>query len=588
MVTSCGQKDLLDVTVTSDLTEETVFSDSARTIAFLSDIYNNIGFSTSPTRFNNGGLDAACDEAEPYPSNVVRTTSLFAQGTVNASSVSDDAWSVCYTNIRRVNKFLMKIDANPMQDYLKPTLKAEARFLRAWYYFILVQHYGGIPLVGDDIYTQDDKINIVRNTFEDCVNYILAECDKSALVLTNTREQGQYGRISRGACLALKSRVLLYAASPLYNPATPEQTLFSDAGAFKANLIRYATYDKERWHLAALAAKEVMDLGAFSLVDTVKQLSTFVGKDSIYGSVNGFYSVFQDRVNTEYILARMQGDNAELEHAWLPPTRKDPGSNDGKNGGFPYQEFVDAFEMANGKAINDPTSGYKANDPYKNRDPRLNFSIIHDSTLHKLRQASQIFPVPITIYLDAVTLIPKSTKDAFSKGTPTGYYVYKMVNKEKAGDWFEDATKRCFPLMRYAEILLNYAEALNEWNGGPNKEVYDAVELIRKRAGINPYALKAGLNQEEMRTIIHHERRIELSYEGHRFFDVRRWLEAFGTQDQQMHGMKVLRTATTVNYEILEVSYPHKFRKCMYYWPIPEKEVGKSVGDNKLVQNPEW
>jgi len=564
MVTSCGQKDFLDATITTDLTENTVFSDSSRTLAFLTDIYANIGFSVNVTRFGNGGLDAACDESEPHSSANISTSTLFATGTINAAIVSGDAWNNCYSNIRKVNKFIQKLPTTPMVYYMKPTLIAEARFLRAWYYFILVQHYGGVPLIGDTIYAMNDNIKMTRDTYEDCINYILSECDSAALNLNPIRLRTEYGRISKGACLALKSRVLLYAASPLYNGCD----LFTGTKAHTLGLVGYPTYNLERWKLAADAAKAVMDLGAFSLLDTINPTNL---NEMGYG----FYSMFHLRYNNEEILAKMQGGNRDLEAAWQPPSRG------GSQGGFPYQEFVDAFGMANGKPITDPTSGYNQNDPYKNRDPRFDNSVLHDSSFFIMRAAT--VPTRLDFYLDENN--KGVTEDAVHAGTPTGYYVNKMVHRTTTANYV-NGTDRCFPLMRYAEILLNYAEAQNEY-AGPSKSVYDAIEAIRKRAGLSTYTLYPSLTQEQMRTIIHNERRIELSFEGHRFFDVRRWLEAADTQNKQMFGMEVKRVGKSVTYTPFKVR-KHGFRDAMYFWPIPQSEVAKSVGDNVLVQNPEW
>jgi len=577
LVSSCGQKDFLDATITTDLTEESVFTDSARTVAFLTDIYTNIGFSVTADRFSNGGLDACCDESDPQTSSSIKTTSLFATGTINAAIVTGDAWSTCYSDIRKVNQFLKHIGNAPILDMYKPTLIAEARFLRAWYYFILVQHYGGVPLVGDTIYNIDDHINMTRNTFEQSVNYILAECDTAAQVLSVTRVRQEYGRISKGACLALKSKVLLYAASPLYNgvelygmsPYFNAFSTYSASEAYKKNLICYSQYDKERWRLAAEAADSVIKLNAYSLVTDT--FNTDYNKTEL---CYGFYKVFVTRVNTEYILARMQGSNRELEIIWQPPTRG------GGTGGFPYQELVDAFGMANGKSITAENSGYNPNSPYKNRDPRLDNTVLHDSSFFISKGGSQ--PEKLMFYLDKNG--NGVTDDAVHAGTPTGYYVNKMIHRTVTANNV-NGTNRCFPLIRYAEILLNYAEAENEYVG-PTQSVYDAVEAIRQRAGLRPYKLDANLSQDQMRTIIHNERRLELAFEGHRFFDVRRWLEAASTQANTMTGMEVTRIGSQATFREFDVR-KHGFRDAMYFWPIPQSEVAKSA-DLSLVQNPEW
>src|SRR5690606_15742573 len=173
---SCEKQGFLDQTVTSDLTEELVFSDSSFTVQFLNDIYRDIGFSEHPNRFGNGGLDAASDEARPQQSTQVTTTVLFSSGTITASSVANDAWNKPYANIRKVNQILTHLPAAPMDSDQKALMAAEARFLRAWYYSILLKHYGGIPVVGDTVYAFTDHIPAKRNTYAECVDYIVSAC----------------------------------------------------------------------------------------------------------------------------------------------------------------------------------------------------------------------------------------------------------------------------------------------------------------------------------------------------------------------------------------------------------------------------
>lgn len=548
---SCGKKNFLDQTETSNLDEQTVFSDSARTVAFLTNIYIDIGFCENATRFGNGGLDAASDEAEPQKSASVTTSVQFATGTVNPSIISADAWNLCYTNIRRVNQLLKHLPGSPIPSHIRNVMKAEARFLRAWYYAILLKHYGGIPLLGDSVFSITDEIPATRYSYKDCVDYIVAECDAAAGALPLERVREDYGRASGGAAMALKARVLLYAASPLFNGGNIDP---------QSQVTGYPDDLPQRWKLAADAAAAIIASGAYSLYE-----------DNNTAPGYGFYKVFTLRVNSEYILAKMQGLNRELEKAWQPPSRE------GAQGGFPYQELVDAFGMANGKPLTDPASGYDPADPYKGRDPRLAYSVIRDQTL--LIQNNGL-KEPVNIYLG-----PDGSgvsQDAVHAGTPTGYYTNKMLDENISAN-FIHGSQRCFPLIRYAEVLLNFAEAANEYEG-PVKDVYDAVALVRKRAGLMPYELPAGLTKEQMREAIHAERRVELAFEGHRFWDVRRWKIAEQTETKVMTGMEVRRNGSNVTYTVFPVR-KHNFRKAMYLWAIPQSETAKSP---ELVQNPHW
>lgn len=551
ILSSCGKKNFLDQTETTNLNEQTVFTDSARTVAFLTNIYIDIGFAESATRFGNGGLDAASDEAEAQKSANVTTSIQFATGTVNPTIISNDAWNLPYTNIRRVNQLLKHLPGAPIPPHIRNVMAAEARFLRAWYYAILLKHYGGIPLLGDSVYAVTDKIPAVRNTYQECVDYIVSECNSVAASLPLVRIREDYGRASGGAALALKARVLLFAASPLFNGGGIEPG---------NNVTGYAVADPERWKLAADAALAVMNTAAYSL-----------NEDNTTAPGYGFYKLFTLRVNPEYILAKMQGGNRELESAWQPPSRN------GAKGGFPYQEFVDAFNMANGLPITDPASGYDPNDPYRNRDPRLAYSVIRDQ-MPLIQNTGLKEPVNIYLGPDGKGV----SQDAVHAGTPTGYYTNKMLDENIAAN-FIHGSNRCFPLMRYAEVLLNYAEATNEYTG-PTQEVYNAVELVRKRAGLQPYQLAAGLTKEQMREAIRAERRVELAFEGHRFWDVRRWKIAEQTENKQMNGMEIRRNGSNVTYTIFPVR-KHNFRKAMYLWAIPQGETAKSP---ELKQNPSW
>jgi hypothetical protein len=564
---SCKKSGFLDQTVTSSLDETSTFSDSSNAMQFLNNIYVNIGFATDPKRYHDGppittysaGLEAACDEAEGPNAASTNGFIQFATGSVNPTVVPSDAWKICYSNIRAVNQFLKHIPVIPFNSALKAQVSAEARFLRAWYYTMLMQHYGGVPLIGDTIYATADNISVKRNSYRQCVNYVLSECDAAGAVLPVTWTGAQYGRASRGACLALKSRVLLFAASPLFNNGG-----LAGGNAALDSVVAYPDADPNRWQLAADAARAVIALNAYQL---------FVDSTSKPGELGyGFQELFTKRYNTEYILNSMMGDNKYLESLWDLPSRG------GSGGSHPYQEIVDVFPMSNGLDITDPNSGYDPNNPYQNRDPRLGYTIIHDSTLRVTFGTNQ--PSPALLYINtAVTPPIASSGDAVHKGTLTGLYIYKMVDPTVINNSVGNTT-RVIPLIRYAEIALNFAEATNEATG-PTPEVYQAVESIRQRAGLRPYQLPTGLDQVQMRAVIQKERRLELAFEGFRFFDVRRWMIAEQTENQMMHGMEVDRGPGVV-YKPFNVR-KHNFTKAMYLWPLPLSEIAKSP---ELLQNP--
>jgi len=550
-MTSCKKRDFLEQTVTNTLNEESVFTDSARTMDALVGIYDDIGNFAAHNRFStSGGLAAASDEAESSLQGGGAEFIKWATGSISAINTNNDVWPVCYANIRSVNVFLKNISRSPLSAPLKERVSGEARFLRAWYYFQLVKHFGGVILVGDNIYNPDDALPGKRNTYEECVNYITSECDATANILPLVHLSQDYGRITKGACLALKARMLLYAASPLFNGgqvATDAQLKI---------VTGYAAADNQRWLKAALAAEDVQNLNAYQL-----------SEDNVTAAGFGFYRVFPLRKNNEYILAKMLPLNKDLE------TFYDPSSRSGSANAFPYQELVDDFGMKNGKPITDPTSGYNPADPYTNRDPRLAYSVLYNGGLRMDRNTKKRTPVY------TYTGSPDG-------GSKTGYYVLKMLDSASINVAGFPSTQRCFPLIRYAEILLNRAEALNEFQG-PTTVVYDLVSAIRKRAGLVPFQLPAGLTQDQMRQRIRNERRIELAYEEHRFWDVRRWKIAEQTDNRVLNGMQVTRLANgTFTYQVVPVRQ-HYFRPAMYLFPIPQSEINKSA-DRSLLQNPGW
>jgi len=573
---SC-KKNFLGATTITNLNQSTVFADSSNTAAFLANIYSNIAVSEAANSMGNGGLDAAGDEGGPGTPLPSQAT-YWASGIINAANVADNIYSTCYTQIRAVNQLLANISKTKLtlpdnQPGSRAQMKAEARFLRAWYYAILIKHYGGVPLVGNNIYNYTDPIPVQRATYAACVSYITSECDSAAMVLPYTQAGPNYGRASGGACQALKARVLLYAASPLFNGTT----LVADAGgSIDASVVGYPVADPQRWVLAKNAAYAVLRSGSYALnVDSSNKSRPGLG----------FVGLFCERSNPEYILQVMYSDidyGHQLEAFWDPPSRG------GANGAQPYQEMVDAFPMIDGKDTLTSAYKYNSQNPYANRDPRLGYTIIHDQTVLPVRlNAPNRTPVNIYLTKNADGSITNSVgADAVTFGTATGYYINKMLDTNACSTDITQRTRRCQPLMRYAEVLLNYAEAYNE-SKGPDS-AYVVLKALRARAGIQAgpdgmYGLAVGMGQTQMRTAIQLERRLELAYEGFRFWDVRRWKIAGTEENRTFHGMKVIRSGSAVTYNIFAILPQHSFSPRMYLWPLPQQEIGKS---KDLVQNP--
>ncbi|RYE18574.1 MAG: RagB/SusD family nutrient uptake outer membrane protein, partial [Sphingobacteriales bacterium] len=566
---SCKKQSFLDAVAITDLNEQTVFADSARTMDFLANIYSGVDFAFSSRRFNANdnrtGMSAACDEAEG-PVNLSDNTYLqFVSGTVNPSTIKDDVYKTSYQYVRAVNQLLSHVDTAKFSASQRSRVKGEAIFLRGWYYFLLLKHYGGVPIVGDTIYERNQPISTQRATFEQTVNYIISQCDQAQSLLSKGYGALDFGRITTGACMGLKSRVFLYAASPLYSDdnTITGQTPMTMANETTKPLVGYpnttSAQAKERWRLALDAAQAVITTGDYGLND----VETPPGI--------GFYRTFTNKLNKELIFARVDVGQ-RVEEDWAPPTRR---GLPNMQGTYPYQELVDAFPMKNGKAITEDGSGYDAANPYLNRDPRLNFTVCYNLTKKALFVGSNITMTPIQIYFSSPTI------DRVGLGTPTGYYVNKMLRDSTDANYLLSYGERSYPLIRYAEILLNYAEAKNEVDG-PSSNVLEKLEQIRERAGIDKgdghYGLNPNMTKEQMRDAIQHERRIELAFEEHRFWDVRRWKIAPTTENKLMGGMQVqLQANGTYTYQRFSVRQ-HTFNPKTYLWAFPQHEISKPGG----------
>ncbi|RZK68036.1 MAG: RagB/SusD family nutrient uptake outer membrane protein, partial [Pedobacter sp.] len=316
---------------------------------------------TGHNRIDGNYLDAASDDAITSTDVTNQITSL-ATGSYSASNFpgEENAWAYYYGGIRRTNIFVSNIDVVPTNTregnglLQKQNWKSEARFLRAFFYFELVKRYGGVPLLGDKVYTLDDDIALPRNSFEDCVTYIVNECDAIKDSLLVIKSNSNSHRITKAAALALKSRVLLYAASELYNNANNQNPLLG-----------YISYDKNRWKLAMDAAKE-----SFDDVASARAL------------LPGFRSVFITQNNSELILIRTNtsdnGNSDKVEAANAPIGFPAPPARGITS---PTQELVETFTMRNGLAIDDPQSNYLSSDPYNSRDPRLDSTVFYNGSI---------------------------------------------------------------------------------------------------------------------------------------------------------------------------------------------------------------
>ena len=536
---------------TRDLTFDTLDQNGVIVGYNLNNIYTYIpnGFD----RINGDFLDDGVGEA--LPSRYNTQVENYTKGTISLTANPDPYWANSYYGIRRATIFLKNVDRTPINVTNKRYFKAEARFLRAYFYWELLKRYGGVPLLGDTVLTTDDRLQIPRNTFAQTVDYIVNEC---IAVKDSLRPEpvadAEWGRIPRGAAVALKCRVLLYAASPLFNGGGIE------TDPVKKALTGYPTADATRWQRVADAAAEFNALGYYGLITG--------------GTSTTFASIFTTKKSTEIIFSKQSGNSSTLE------TNQSPVGyiiSNSRSLGLtsPTQNFVDAFPMANGLGINETGSGYNAATPYAGRDPRFAATVFYNG-LTWLNRGVQTYSAGLD-KPDNGAVAPIQTR--------TGYYLRKFLGNFATSTAYATQSHN-FPIIRYAEIVLNHAEALNEL--GQVEAAVTQINRLRARAGITAgtgsrYGIKAGITQTEMRLLIRNERRIELAFEEHRFWDVRRWKIGDQLNNVPLNGMKITNT-TPVTYQVVPVA-TSVFPERMYHMPIPLDEMNKN---QQLIQNEGW
>jgi hypothetical protein len=512
-------------------------------------------------------LDAASDDAVSSSLTESSVQRLFSGRYTASNPVAGEMdWGTYYAGIRRANTFIQHIDAVPLMFTFDNNVaenipmnrawKAEARFLKAWFYFELVKRYGGVPIVGETPYELGDDMEIPRNTFEQCINYIVGELEaiKDSLrsfPIANVNSDGHV--VTQEAAMALKCRVLLYAASPLFNERPIEEN---------NPLVGYDSYDADRWRIAAEAAKEFID--------------TYYGERIFELNLslsNVFLNDYGVNNNKETIFFRQGSLNTDVEAKNGPVGFS--GNNLGAGRTSPTQNLVDAFPMKDGKAIDDPTSkyAYSLSTMYQNRDPRLEITVLHNGSTW-LGKTLETF--------DGGTHNPTGA----TQKTKTSYYLRKFMGNFENNNY--DKVLHTWIMFRYAEILLNYAEALNEYEG-PSPAVYQVLKDIRKRARIEAgddkmYGLKSDMDKTEMRAAIRLERRLEFAFEEHRYWDIRRWRMAEDIFKQPLRGLSIIKSGGTLSYNVITVAATD-FEPKRYLYPIPYSEVLKN---RNMIQNPDW
>lgn len=536
--TSC---DFMDCDESDNYTLQEIQGSYNRVKQFVTSIYGYL-----PSDFCNthgAMLDATTDDAiHVYESSAIQR---IVNGTRSANYTVDDKFAYYYNAIHDANYYLTTLsgltfdtweNGDDYQDWMQnyDNYQYQVRFLRAYFYFELVRRYQNVPLITKPL-SQTETNQIEPSSAQEVLKFIINECTEIAPKLpikSTSIAQAENGRATRAMAMALKSRAALYAASPLYN----------------------TNGDNAKWTEAAKASHDIIaSAGELGLgLDTYANLF----KSKNYNS-------------KEVILCRPTGTSKTFEQANYPM-----GVTGGNTTTCSTENLASAFEMKDGRAFdwNDPTM--KAN-PYKDRDPRFYLTIVHNGMLWPAKKA-------VDISEGGANGLP------LTNATTTGYYLRKYVDNSisfEAGSTTA-ATHHNWILFRYAEVLLNYAEAMIHVNGNCDYKdatytmsAREALNAVRKRAGIPEVA---ACSQDEFLMRVKHERRVEMAFEGQRFWDLRRWKNLDETKN--IYAVRITHHDGVLSYEKTLLSERSVSNK-LYFYPIANVELFKN---KKLVQNSGW
>jgi len=533
MMFSC-QADFLDTVPKDSLTEETVWTDPQGATQFINGIYGGLqsGFDRNYDGWAKGLylLDGCSDDGDVTMGWTHSTLFQNADFTPSYAPWSQ-TWGDIYGLIRKANAVIENVDRLG-DESLRNRLKGEAYFLRAFNHHELLKLYGynsngsdptGIPII-DRTLKLGDNLQIPRSSYDDVVDFIVSDLEMAQSLLPKVG-QIEAGRATSGAALALKSRVLLYAARPDRS---------------------------DRYVQAALAAKELIDLHDYSLFSDYRTLFLTKNNQEII-----FAKKFQapDRIHL--------WENAGWDVINSPRVFRGP-SDAGWNGTVPTQNFVESYEMTDGKSQAD-SPNFDPENPYENLDPRFEATVVHNGSTFR---GLQLF------------FCQGCSGDAGpGENGLTGYSLRKF--HEEQFPIYTHSSDQDWIFIRYAEVLLNYAEAQNEAEG-PDQSVHDAINEIRSRTGVNMPNLPTGLTKEEMRERIRNERRIELAFEEHRFFDIRRWGIAEDLLNGPIYGMKIEEDGGNYIYT-REAFETRVFLPKLYVLPIPQGEIDKNPAAKQIL-----
>ena len=537
-----------------------------RVEGFLTTAYNEMDYDYGGY-YSNALMASATDESEyAYSGNSIED---LYNGALSPTNAHATFWTSSLKGIAYCNLFLDEFadekftnyeynDDYAQQMFKYKNMRWEARFLRAYYYFRLVRQYNGAPLYCHNI-PADDLNRLSMSSADKVFDFIKNSCDsiKDSIVVDYTNlgdmaitGQKETGRANQLAVLALKARAALYHASPLFNQNN----------------------DAELWHQAALATKELVD----SAEKQGKALAATY--DCLWASNN-----YTDKKATqEIIFYRSVADANTLEKANFPV------GLEGCNGGnCPTQDLVDAYEMqSTGKGINEEGSGYNAQNPYKGRDPRFELTICHNETKRWPNWATDL----IYTYQGGANALP------LNGGTPTGYYLKKLlIAATDTRPATANTMKHSWVIFRMGEAYLNYAEAVFQYFKSQGRadaadatsaefpvSARDLASKTRLRSKMK--AIPAGMSNDDFWAKYQNERRVELAFEGHRFWDVRRWKEGskYFAKITEMHITKNADGTYTYTPKTVNRLWEEKFN----FFPIPQSDIMKNPNLDQSIT--EW
>ncbi|SDC18427.1 RagB/SusD family nutrient uptake outer membrane protein [Niabella drilacis] len=553
---------------------EQVFSDKNRAMGYLNSCY---GYCPAPSMERASYTDEAQD-ADDITSG--SKYSIWYKGAITAAiygSYSKDGqpWAQLFQGINKCNTFLTQIKTATaiVSDEIKAGWVAQAHTLRALYYWQLAKRYGGVPVFREPLGLNHDFSKDARAKFSDVVKFILADCD-SALAAPNTGDgfpwtlkEQQFGIMTRAVPYAIKSEAVTYAASPLWNDGT---FTWADATAINVDALTQCL------------------LNDYKLFNKTPEPGTAQNPYALYFITS---SNDQRAVDKETIL-QVGGQMQLWKYAGMPSTPKMS-----KAGPCPTQDLVDAYEMANGEApitgysdaahlnpIVNPASGYDPVNPYDGRDPRFYASIYYNGAVRRLNDPGGY---KVQTYVGGTDGI----SDNNNRYTRTGYYTRKFNNSQSGEGNEADGAIRLF---RLAEIYLNFAESANQSVGpdvpvaanGLSGSARDVINAVRKRAGMPNFP--AGMSKEAFEKKYRNERRVELAFEEHRFFDVRRW-KVLDQTDPFVTGMRIANTNGVLSYTRFKLPNRGAATDKYLMYPIEKGEVDKILGLSGVNwQNPGW